>query len=158
MLNGDFSQLESAGCQSSGTARTIIDPTSGQPFPNNVIPTSRFNQQAMKLASYLPVSSDPCGEVTYAIPEPQREEQYIGRVDWNQSAKHSLFGRYFFADYKSPASFNNDLLLTTQRGVLDRSQSATIGDTYSINPTTVNSAPCHMDTSCRHARAGFQFH
>jgi hypothetical protein len=139
VLGGDFSQLESAACQSSGTARTIIDPTTGNPFPNNIIPASRLNQQALKLASYLPVSSNPCGEVTYAIPEPQKESQYIGRVDWNQSARHNLFGRYFFADYKSPASFDNDLLLTTQRGVLDRSQSVTIGDTYSINPTTVNS-------------------
>ena len=38
VLNGDFSQLESAGCQSSGTARTITDPTTGHPFPNNIIP------------------------------------------------------------------------------------------------------------------------
>ena len=104
-----------------------------------MIPTSRLNQQALKLASYLPVSSNPCGEVTYAIPEPQHESQYIGRVDWNQSSKHSLFGRYFFADYSSPAAFDNDLLLTTQRGVADRSQSVTVGDTYSINATTVNS-------------------
>ena len=139
VLNGDFSQIASAACQSSGTARPILDPTTGEPFANNIIPTSRFNPQALKLASYLPVSSNPCGEVTYSIPEPQREEQYIGRVDWNQSTKHNFFARYFFADYRSPASFDKDLLLTTQRGVLDRSQSATIGDTYSINPTTVNS-------------------
>ena len=140
VLGGDFSQLLSTGCQSSGVARTIIDPTNGQPFQNNAIPTSRFNQQALSILKYVPTSSNPCGELTYSIPEPQREEQYIGRVDWNQSSKHSLFGRYFFADYRSPASFNKNLLLTTQRGVLDRSQSATIGDTYSINPTTVNSA------------------
>lgn len=139
-LGGYFSTLLSAGCQSSGVARTIVDPTNGQPFAGNMIPTSRFNQQALNILKYVPTSGNPCGELTYAIPEPQREEQYIGRVDWNQSAHHNLFGRYFFADYRSPASFNKDLLLTTQRGVLDRAQSATIGDTYSINPTTVNSA------------------
>lgn len=139
-LDGDFSQLASATCESSGVARTIIDPTTGNPFPGNVIPTSRFNPQALNILKYVPVSSDPCGEITYAIPEPQRETQYIGRVDWNQSAKHNLFGRYFFADYASPAQFDNNLLLTQQRGVLDRAQSATIGDTYSINPTTVNAA------------------
>jgi hypothetical protein len=140
VIGGDFSQLASAACQSSGTARTLIDPTNGEPFAGNVIPTSRLNPQALNILKYVPVSADPCGEITYSIPEPQREEQYIGRVDWNQSSKHNLFGRYFFADYRSPAAFNNDLLLTTQRGVLDRSQSATMGDTYSINPTTVNSA------------------
>ena len=139
-LGGDFSTLLSAGCQSSGVARTITDPTNGQPFAGNVIPTSRFNEQALNILKYVPTSGNPCGELTFAIPEPQREEQYIGRVDWNQSAKHNLFGRYFFADYRSPASFNKNLLVTTQRGVLDRAQSATIGDTYSINATTVNSA------------------
>ena len=138
-LNGDFSQLESAGCQSSGTAQILIDPTTGRPFPNNVIPTTQFNPQALNLLKYVPVSNDPCGKLIYAIPEPQREEQYIGRVDWNQSSKHSIFARYFFADYSSIASFDNNLLFTMQRGVLDRGQSATVGDTYSINPTTVNS-------------------
>ncbi len=138
-LGGDFSQLESANCQSGG-AQTLINPSNGQPFPNNKIPTTSFNPTALNILKYVPTSSDPCGEITYSIPEPQRETQYIGRVDWNQSSKHNIFGRYFFADYASPASFNNDMLNTTQRGVLDRSQSATIGDTYSINPTTVNSA------------------
>src|SRR5579871_1951931 len=140
VLSGNFGQITSAACQSSGTGKTLIDPSNGNPFPGNQIPTSRFNPQALNILKYVPTSGDPCGEITYSIPEPQREEQYIGRVDWNQSAKHNLFGRYFFADYRSPAAFNNDLLLTTQRGVLDRSQSATFGDTYSINPTTVNSA------------------
>ena len=140
VLGGDFSQLDSAACQSSGNGKTLIDPTNGQPFPGNVIPTSRFNPQALNILKYVPTSGDACGELTYSIPEPQRETQYIGRVDWNQSSKHNLFGRYFYADYASPAAFNNDLLLTRQRGVLDRSQSATIGDTYSLNPTTVNSA------------------
>jgi len=139
VLNGDFSQLESAACQSSG-ARTLINPATGQAFPGNKIPTTSFNPVALNILKYVPVSNDPCGEITYSIPEPQRENQYIGRVDWNQSTKHNLFGRYFFADYASPASFNKNLLLTRQRGVLDRSQSATIGDTYSINPNTVNSA------------------
>ena len=77
--------------------------------------------------------------MTYAIPRPQREDQYIGRVDWYQSAKHTVFGRYFIADYKQPAAFNNNLLLTGARGLLDRSQSVALGDTYTITPTILNS-------------------
>ena len=138
VLNGDWSAIESASCQSSGMARTIIDPATGQPFANYFVDPSRYNQQALGLLKYVPTTSDPCGRITYAIPEPQREDQYIGRVDWNQSAKNSVFGRYFFADYKSPAAFDNNFLLTTQRGVLDRTQSVTIGDTYSITPSILN--------------------
>ncbi|MGA2987002.1 MAG: carboxypeptidase regulatory-like domain-containing protein [Terriglobia bacterium] len=140
VLNGDWSQIESASCQSSGVARTIMNPATGTPFANDFVSPTLYNQQALNLLKYVPSTSNPCGEITYAIPEPQREDQYIGRVDWNPSAKNSFFGRYFFADYKSPAAFDNNFLLTTQRGVLDRSQAATVGDTYSITPNTLNTA------------------
>ena len=140
VLNGDWSQIESAACQSSGVARTIINPATGAPFANDAVNPSLYNQQALNMLKYVPAADDSCGEVTYAIPEPQREDQYIGRVDWNQSAKNNFFGRYFFADYKSPAAFDNNFLLTTQRGVLDRSQAVTLGDNYSITPNTLNSA------------------
>jgi len=140
VLSGDWSSIESAACQSNGEARTIIDPNTGNSFANDHVDPTRYNQQALNLLKYVPLSSNPCGQITYAIPEPQREDQYIGRVDWNQSSKNTLFGRYFFADYKSPAAFNNNFLLTTQRGVLDRSQAATVGDTYSVTPNILNSA------------------
>jgi hypothetical protein len=141
VLGGDFSQLESATCQSSGMARTIVDPTTGQPFANNQVPTSLFNQQALNLLKYVPVSTDPCGKFTYAIPEPQSEQQYIGRVDSNNGAKNNLFGHYFLANYSSPGQFSDtNILLAAQRGVLDLSQSALLGDTYTFSPTIVNSA------------------
>src|SRR5438270_2236068 len=70
-LNGDFSSLASAACQSSGKALTLLDPGSSpsQPFPNNQIPAARLNSQALKVASsYLPVTNDPCGKIIYGIP------------------------------------------------------------------------------------------
>jgi hypothetical protein len=140
VLSGDFSALGSAACQSSGIPKTFTNPATGQPFANNQVNPALFNSVALKLLKYVPTSSNPCGELTYAIPTPQGEDQYIGRVDWNQSARNNVSGRYFYANYTSPAIFNNDLLLTTQRGVLDRSQSAILEDTYSISPTTLNSA------------------
>ncbi len=139
VLSGDWSEVESASCQSSGMARPIINPSTGQPFANDFVSPTLYNQQALNLLKYVPTTSDPCGRITYAIPEPQTEDQYIGRADWNQSAKNSVFGRYFYADYKSPAVFDNNFLLTTQRGVLDRAQTATLGDTYSISPSALNS-------------------
>ena len=100
-----------------------------------------FNQQALNLLKYVPTSSDPCGELTYAIPSPQGEDQYIGRADWTQSAKHNFFGRYFYANYASPAPFSSsNILVSPQRGLLNRAQSMVLGDTYSITPTTLNSA------------------
>ncbi|MDQ2899694.1 MAG: carboxypeptidase-like regulatory domain-containing protein, partial [Acidobacteriota bacterium] len=57
-LAGNFATLESAAC---GKARTLTDPVTGQPFPGNQIPTSRFSPQALKFLQYVPTSNDPCG-------------------------------------------------------------------------------------------------
>jgi hypothetical protein len=139
-LNGDFSQLEGAACQSSGVARALIDPSTGQPFPGNQIPTSRFNQQALSLLSHIPVATDPCGEIFYSLPEPQSESQYVGRVDANLNSKNNLFGHFFQADYNSPGPFSpSNILLTGLRGVIDHDKSAVIGETFMVNPNTVNS-------------------
>ncbi|HKE24527.1 MAG TPA: carboxypeptidase-like regulatory domain-containing protein [Bryobacteraceae bacterium] len=48
--NGDFSQAVSAA----GQPLTIIDPTTGLPFPNNVIPQTRIAPQALALLKYYP--------------------------------------------------------------------------------------------------------
>lgn len=139
VLNGNFSQLESASCQANGKARTIIDPATGQPFANGFVSPSLFNPQALALLKYIPVSSNPCGQITYAIPSPEDENQYIGRVDWNQSAKNAVFGRYFVSNLSNPPEFSNNLLLANRAGVIDGGQSAVLGDTYTITPTTLNS-------------------
>src|SRR5262249_3145784 len=124
-LRGDFSALESAGCQSTRRARTIVDPRAGgQPFPNSQVPVSRFNPAALKLNSSLPISDDPCGKVTYGIPTTGDEDQVIGRVDWTRSQKHSVYGRYFLSQYSNPANWDpKNILVTTQAGNLMRSQS-----------------------------------
>jgi hypothetical protein len=141
MLNGDFSAFDGASCQSSGKARTITDPISGGPaFTGYQIPTSLFSKQALALLKYVPVATNTCGKLVYAIPSPVNEEQYIGRADWNVSAKHQLFGRYYRVDYTNPPEFGGDLLLSTRAGVSDRSQSIVLGDTYSIGAKMVNSA------------------
>jgi len=52
MKNGDFSQFVDA----SGTMIPIYDPQTGQPFPGNIIPQSRFSALAL---SILPLIPDP---------------------------------------------------------------------------------------------------
>ncbi|MEO7143685.1 MAG: TonB-dependent receptor [Bryobacteraceae bacterium] len=140
-LNGDFSGLASGPCQSGGIPLTIVDPASGQPFPGNQIPVSRFNPASVKLATgYLPTTNDPCGKVLYGIPTTGDEDQVIGRIDWIQNEKHTVFGRYFFDDYSNPSVYDGkDLLTTTQPGNLERAQSVTLGDTYAFGPATLNS-------------------
>ena len=137
VLSGDFSTVDSARC---GKARSLTDPATGQAFPGNFIDPSRFNASALAVVKYVPVSSDPCGTIQIAIPNPVNEDQVVGRMDWMQSAKNSVFGRYFIADYRNPGAFDGkDLLLTTRPGVLDRVQSIVLGDTYSLSQGALNS-------------------
>ena len=138
-LNGDFSAIESATCQASHKAVSVLDPNTNQPFPNNQIPVSRFSAPITQLLKFIPVSTDQCGRFVYAIPSPSNEDQVIGRADWVQSTKHSMYGRYFVTDYANPVYYTNNILTTTRSGLDERAQSVTLGDQYVISPAFVNS-------------------
>src|SRR5437868_10102967 len=132
-LNGDFSALASGPCQSSGKPLTLFDPGTHNPYPGNQIPVGSLNPVALKIAqNYLPISAaDACGKVTYGIPQTGDEDQFIGRGDYVQNSKHTLYGRYFMAQYQNPPVFDGkNILTTTQPGNYERAQSVTIGDNY----------------------------
>jgi hypothetical protein len=139
-LTGNFTTLDGAGCQSNGRARAINDPTTGLPLPGQRLSPTLFDPVSLNLAKYLPATSDPCGRVSYGIPVQSDERQYVGRVDWIISPKQTLYGRYFVDDYTLAAFFNpTDVLVTSTSGNVERAQTFVLGDTYSINPSTVNS-------------------
>ncbi len=140
-LKGDFSVVDAAkstgGCLSS--FRQLKDP-SGIPYPNNQIPVSTFDPAGLKLAStYFPVSANPCGNTLYGYLSNNPDDQWIGRVDYNFSAKHIFYARYFIYDYLGVSLFSDNNALTSQNpGNQDRSQTMTIGDTYTFTSNTVN--------------------
>jgi hypothetical protein len=127
-LQGDFSAI----------TKPIINPSTGQPFPNNQIPTSSFSPASLNLLRYIPAGSAPLGQVVYSIPSPSTENQFLGRGDWTQSARDTVFSRYYYAKDNNPAAFGGNLLLTTQAGVIDTVQALTAGDTFSLTPNAVN--------------------
>jgi hypothetical protein len=139
MLSGDFSAYASAACQSSGVAKVLKDPTTGLPYPNSQIPVSQLNSSALALTKYLPLATDPCGKVVYGVPQPQNEDQYIGRVDWNINAKQTGFVRYYRTHYVQPGFFNGNLLNTNNPSLNDQAQSLVIGHTYMLSSNLVNS-------------------
>lgn len=137
-VSGDFSTLESSTCLSK--PRTLKNPFVGGTYTNNFIDPATWDTAAVNLLKFEPVSTDPCGALRIGIPNNDDEDQEIGRVDWLQSHKQSVFVRYFITDYRLPPVFlNSDLLTTRNPGELDRSQSAVLGDTYIFSPNVVNS-------------------
>src|SRR5579884_2904319 len=157
VISGDFSQILSASCTSNHKNVQIADPrtpykdpttgkTVAMPFAGNQIPVSKFDPASVKLLQYLPAATNVCGQVTYGIPANTDEYQPIGRVDWNISSKHSFFARYFLDDYELSATFDpHNALVTQNPGNSERAQSITLGDTYTISATTLNSAHFTFD-------------
>jgi hypothetical protein len=138
MLAGNFATIASSAC---GKSVQLTNPAGGAPYAGNQIPVSQLSPVALALTKYLPVSSaSPCGQVTYGIPQTGDEDEYIGRLDYVINDKHTLFGRFFADDWRNPPVFNGtNLLTTTSPGNFELAQEATIGDTYTFGPGTVNS-------------------
>ena len=147
-LTGDFSVLDGAkangGCLA--TAKTLKDP-SGNPYPGNKIPVSTFDPAGLKLASsFIPTSPNPCGNFLFGYLTNNPDDQWIGRIDYNISSKHFFYGRYFIYDFLALSLFDGHNALTTgSPGNQDRSQTMTIGDTYSFSGTAVNSFHATFD-------------
>ena len=136
-LAGDFSVLESATCLA-GKTRTLKNPKTSAVFTGNKIPTGLFNQQALNILQLVPVSSDPCGSLTQSTADTGNEDQGVTRIDWIQSQKNTIFGRYFITDFRDAPVFGGNLLNTTKPGQFARNQSLVLGDTYTLSPTMVN--------------------
>jgi hypothetical protein len=147
-LTGDFSVLDAGkatgGCLT--TTRALKDAT-GTPYPGNKIPVSTFDPAGLKMASqYLPVASDPCGKVLFGYLTNNPDDQWIGRVDYNINSKNAFYGRYFIYDFTALSLFDGHNALTTGTpGNQDRSQTFTIGETYTMSATAVNSFHATFD-------------
>jgi hypothetical protein len=139
LATGDFSSLESAACQANKKTRTIVNPFTNKAFTNAQVPKTLFNQQALNMLQFVPVSTDPCGLFTLAIPDTGDEDEGISRIDWQQSSRNTVFGRYFITDFRDPPVYGGDLLNTTRAGQFARNQSLVLGDTYSLSSTMINS-------------------
>ncbi|MDR3578204.1 MAG: carboxypeptidase regulatory-like domain-containing protein [Anaerolineaceae bacterium] len=138
-LNGDFSTLESAACQTSGKPKQLINPATGQKYANNYISPGTFTAPSLALIKLMPVSADPCGRLVYSISNPSNEYQYVSRADWTQSTRNNVFARYFILDYANPAVYTDNILTLSRASVLTRSQSIVLGDQFTLTPTLINS-------------------
>ncbi len=137
VLNGDWSTIESSTCQT--TARQLVHPGTSTPYTGNQIPTGSYVQPALNYLKLIPVSTDPCGKLTFPASNPSTEYQQVYRIDWVRTPKNTIFGRYFILDYGNPAVYTGNLLTLTRPSLLDRSQSVVLGDQMTLSPALINS-------------------
>ena len=136
MLRGDFTTFASAACNG-GTAVNLR-----APFVNNQVSPALFSPAAVKLVSYLPKADDQqCGQVTYGQPADRKQGQALGRLDFQLSDKHAIFGRYMATFDKAPAPYaqtSNVLTLAGGGGINNLAQSLTMGETTVLGANFVN--------------------
>jgi hypothetical protein len=126
-----------------------VDPTSGQPFPNDLIPPSRWDPVARRIVTNpdfpkptriaaLPIPGLYLNTVTNRL----RTDKFDVRLDEHFNDRFRLFGRYSFSDLELfrpsmfpgyvEGSFNDGFGTTATRG-----QHAVLAPTITLNPTTL---------------------
>src|SRR5437867_873374 len=100
MMAGDWSTFASPACNADRQINLVA------PFGNNRIDPSLYSKPAVAVANMLPEAQDNCGKVIYNIPSRPNEYQIIDKVDYQQSARHSMFERYIVTRYKSPHPYD----------------------------------------------------
>src|SRR4029077_10585466 len=92
MLAGDWTAIASPACNQ---GRPV---TLRAPFVNNRIDPAQFSTPALNMVKkWLPTPINDCGETRFARRDDADENVIVGRMDYQQTTKHSLFGRYILA-------------------------------------------------------------
>ena len=150
--NGDFSQSR----QNNGSLITITDPTTGAPFPGNMIPANRIDPTGQAMLNFFPLpnfvgTGTQANVVNYfeaaSATHPRRND--VLRVDTYLTSKLSGYFRYI--------NDHDDMIALYQGVQFSKGTGGTLGDkgispidhpnpghgysgtvTYSISPTLIN--------------------
>jgi hypothetical protein len=133
MRNGDFSHENV----------TLKDPFTGDPYPNNIIPTSKFNDASNKILSLYPLPN--AGDLTTVHDanyidnrdNGYNSNQYDIRIDHYLTSKQSIYGRWTWlnTDTMKPTQ----LLLPSVKN-LEKNRMFVVSHNYTILPNLLNEA------------------
>ena len=123
-LAGDFSSLATA----------VRDPVTGQAFPGNIIPSSRFSNFAKTLAPTIPAPNQP-GANNYRTVREFTDDSDSATVRGDQvlSSNHNLFERflYYNGSQLNPGAF-------TYTNFPQNGKNLAVGETWVISSNLVN--------------------
>jgi hypothetical protein len=128
-------------------------------YLSNVAPLSAINQQGLNLANqlskgglpaaqvaaalgptaYSATPANPCGSMVVPSGANLNEQLGVGRLDYQLSSKHTIYGRYMIGNSDQPAVGSGFVVVSNKVVQLNRAQSVAIGDTYTFSATTINS-------------------
>jgi hypothetical protein len=149
--NVDFTRQRSAGAppqaivpmpamRGGAFVTTITDPATGQPFPNNTIPTARMNSLSLKLQELFPLPNRTSVQnFIYNDVASTRSDAdyYVARVDHLISDRDNLYVRYAFSKptILRPPRFPSGV---GSEAVNNKAQGASLAEVHTFGPRAVN--------------------
>ena len=128
MRGGDFSAF----------GKTIIDPSTEQPFPGNIIPSDRLSAPALAFQdAFIPLPNKGDNIVSFASNQSINDDQVITKVDYNINDANRLYGRllYTYNTTEQAVATIPDFLA----GIQYTQWAFTANDTHVFSPTLINS-------------------
>lgn len=120
-------------------SKRILDPSTGQPFPNNTIPQDRLNPISLKIQdTFIPLPNFSSGANNFFAARSIATDidQYTVRIDHRFGSSDSLFGRWFESFQKDKIPFGQGLP-GFGRNANREKHSANITHTHLFSPTLV---------------------
>jgi hypothetical protein len=109
MRTGDFSELLDPANLWFGRVVTIRDPSTGQPFPGNVIPASQLSKNGLALLNAFPMPSQGFvrGNQNWigVSPNPRDTRKDTVRLDYVLNATNQISGRFSHFSWKAVDAF-----------------------------------------------------
>jgi Carboxypeptidase regulatory-like domain len=141
MRRGDFSELLDPANQYFGRVRQVIDPETGRPFLNNVIPASRLSPNGTALLSMYPQPTPGFrqGQANAILdsdnPRDTRKDHV--RVDWSLNSRNQVTGRWSKFNWEAIDAFRGGLTLA--RGEWSRpNTTSSFAWTSTLSSTLIN--------------------
>jgi hypothetical protein len=141
MRNGDFSELLNPANTFFSRVRTINDPTTGAPFPGNIIPPARVSPNGKGLLSSYPLPTPGFQQGTSNFiqtrPQPENQRKDSISVDFMPTEKHTFRIRRQTYSWVSVDAFRSGF----DRAVTDwdrPNQTNSVNYIWTISPTMVN--------------------
>ncbi len=131
-------ELERAG-DFSLSAQKPKDPLTGKAFPDDKIPLNRFDPVAKRiLDEYIPLPNLPDATFEGQAPVPANSDTYQTKISHTLTAAHQLDGSFMHYRYKDVEPFRGSFPGWVSRDFTSHQTNASIADTWTISPTTIN--------------------
>jgi hypothetical protein len=139
--NGDFSVLLDAASPNNALGRraTIVDPSTRQVFPDNLIPRSRFNAAALAFLDKVP-RADGNGRIRYSRAINTDFDDFVAKGDHQLNAANRITARYVANQFRDASGFDGQNLLTLNDFSRIRSQNAALGVSSTLRGNLINDA------------------